>query len=594
MMYKRTSLIAALVFISLLLQSQTVSVPYSQFFNDITFPAGWIQQHESGIPYDDWYVSDLNAAGGLPNEMHATWIYGFGTSRLVTPPIATDGISELVLSFRHLMSDYAVGTEFLVQSSANGTSWTDENWLVFSGSGTLGPEQVTTTITHNLGSTTYLAFAIRGDHYQFDGWDVDDVEITIPFNVPVCTSPVFPQDNAGQVPTNADITWTVAPHATDYYFYLGTDNPPSDIVNGVSTLGQTKFSIVNLQPSTQYYWKVIPMNSFGQPDDCDVWSFTTLDPYSLPFTENFSGTTLPYAWIERDSAATKGWYINLNNIAGGIANELRFDYQLSNGISRFISPPIQTAGESVLTMKFKTFFKDYSAGMSIKVQTSTDAIHWTNEDFIYSSGSGNLGPQQIILPLYHNLGSIMYVAFVLEGNLFALEHWYIDDVEITAGGLFPGSVSGSIRYDNTNATLLSNVTVYLQELDGSMIDSSLTGLNGQFQFNDIPQGDYQLSYAYSHNWGGTNSVDALLAMRHFANMAYLSGVRLLAADVNNSGNINSIDALLIMRRFTSIIDSFVTGDWCFDTRLITIPPNGNIVKQIKAVCFGDVNGSFNP
>jgi hypothetical protein len=83
-------------------------------------------------------------------------------------------------------------------------------------------------------------------------------------------------------------------------------------------------------------------------------------------------------------------------------------------------------------------------------------------------------------------------------------------------------------------------------------------------------------------------------MKHFANISTLTGVRLLAADVNNSANINSVDALLIMKRFVMIINSFVTGDWCFDKKEVSIPLNGNVVLPIRAVCYGDVDASLNP
>ncbi|MCX6270105.1 MAG: dockerin type I domain-containing protein [Bacteroidetes bacterium] len=575
-------------------QSLAEPLPYSQYFDGEGFPAGWTQQHDENISIDDWSVSESDLAGGSANEMMATWNFGMGVSRLVTPPLLTGGFNVLMLNFRHFMSDYFFGTEFAIQSSTDGINWTDENWSAFSGSGDLGPELVSTTIVHNLGDTTFIAFTIRGDHFQFWNWYIDEVEIGELTTPPGCTTAVLPLNNEDSVPTNYELKWDIAPGATNYFVFVGTDNPPTNVLNGYSTNSNTFLTVYNLKCDTQYYWKVVPSNPYGQPAECPVWSFTTLSPFPLPFIEHLDHLNMPFAWIEMDSAVTKGWHIYQGNFAGGSPNELELDFKPGYGTSRLISPPIQTAGQFVLTLSFKILFGDDSAGMSVRVQTSADAIHWTDEDFVYNSGNGNFGPAMVTLPLSNNLGGVFYIAFVAEGNLHSFNYWIIDDIEVAPGGSFPGTISGSINYDNNAHTPLINLTVYLNDVNGIVTDSTLTNTNGEFLFTNVLQGNYYFTYRYNHVWGGGNAIDALLIMKHFALMTHLSGVKVLAADVNNSGTINSVDALLTMRRFVLLITSFASGDWCFDTRDITLPPNGSVIKQIKSVCYGDVDGSFTP
>jgi hypothetical protein len=154
-----------------------VVLPYSQSFNATTFPAFWSQTFEGGVTSNRWGISPTNVAGGTANEIFATWVEQIGVSRLIIGPINTSGITNLGLSFRQFFDDYAAGVTYKIQSSVNGTTWTDEAFNFASGNGDAGPELVYTNIANNVGSTTYIAWVLDGDHYQFDFWVLDDVSI---------------------------------------------------------------------------------------------------------------------------------------------------------------------------------------------------------------------------------------------------------------------------------------------------------------------------------------------------------------------------------------------------------------------------------
>jgi hypothetical protein len=95
-------------------------------------------------------------------------------------------------------------------------------------------------------------------------------------------------------------------------------------------------------------------------------------------------------------------------------------------------------------------------------------------------------------------------------------------------------------------------------------------------------------------WGGGNSTDALLILKHFVHMITLTGLYAEAGDVDNSGGINSLDALLTARRFIGSITSFAAGDWVFENPTISVPIPGTYTQNVGALCTGDVNGSFTP
>ncbi|MCK4980100.1 MAG: choice-of-anchor J domain-containing protein, partial [Candidatus Delongbacteria bacterium] len=156
------------------------TLPFTEDFNASTsLPTDWTQQNSSGVT-DRWSVSVTTNAGGTTNEMKCVYQQiNPGTTRLVTPLLDTDGCSSLDLSFKYLLDDYAVGATLLIQSSSDGTNWTNEAWSLATASNNLvGPGTINTTVTNNVGSGTYVAFVITGDLYQFDNWYVDDISIT--------------------------------------------------------------------------------------------------------------------------------------------------------------------------------------------------------------------------------------------------------------------------------------------------------------------------------------------------------------------------------------------------------------------------------
>ncbi len=94
---------------------------------------------------------------------------------------------------------------------------------------------------------------------------------------PVCTTPVSPVDGETNVSINGDLSWNSVGDADGYVLYLGTDNPPTNMVNGVDLGNVTTYDPGTLGYLTDYYWQVVPYNAYGSATGCPVWSFTTQD-----------------------------------------------------------------------------------------------------------------------------------------------------------------------------------------------------------------------------------------------------------------------------------------------------------------------------
>jgi len=169
--------------------------------------------------------------------------------------------------------------------------------------------------------------------------------------------------------------------------------------------------------------------------------------------------------------------------------------------------------------------------------------------------------------------------------------WATDEVTVS---VYTNIISGHINYDNAASTPMNNVTVDLVTVPGAIVvQTTVTDPMGYFEFGPQENGDYQFICSCAKPWGGVNSTDALLIMEHFVGSMPLTGIRLIAADVNASGFVNAGDALFAAQRFAYVITSFPAGDWAF-TNSTGYLFEADIHVDELALCFGDVNGSFVP
>lgn len=155
------------------------------------------------------------------------------------------------------------------------------------------------------------------------------------------------------------------------------------------------------------------------------------------------------------------------------------------------------------------------------------------------------------------------------------------------------SLSGVVQYDNDILSPMSNTTVNLKS-GNTLIATTTTNASGMYSFSGIANGTYTLTGSSTKPWGGVNSTDALLIAKHFVGTNLLTGLPLLAADVDHSSYVNASDALWVMKRYVQIVTYFPAGDWVFGSHLVTLTGSGIFTDNLKALSFGDVNRSFIP
>jgi hypothetical protein len=181
------------------------------------------------------------------------------------------------------------------------------------------------------------------------------------------------------------------------------------------------------------------------------------DPF-MDLSESFTYFSLPSCWQQTFSGelTSNRWTLSETNNSGGQPNEIRSDWTTGLGISRLISPPINASGLGTLTLSFKTFLDDWGTGATLKIQSSSDLTNWTDEGWSYPTGSGNIPSGTIItVPITHNLTGNTYIAWVIDGDHYQYDNWFVDDVSLAPVSSFDLNVflQGPFNGTDMNADL---------------------------------------------------------------------------------------------------------------------------------------------
>ncbi len=298
---------------------------------------------------------------------------------------------------------------------------------------------------------------------------------------------------------------------------------------------------------------------FAQADAQAPWTWTSI-------TANSGSVILPYANTPtfNDEAIAVGDWIGgfgTNNqfCVGAVLWEVNQPPQLANGLTVW--------GDDDQT----TVVDGLTAGEIIqyKLWRQADGLEYTAGAVTYAEGSSNT-----------------------TGEYTTNGIWVIGSMTFVGGY----SISGTITYANTASTPMTNTNVAL--ISGELVVAeTTTDATGAYTFEGVAAGSYTIAASTDKAWGGSNNTDAIMVRRHI--IAYqgfqLNAIQQKAADVQNNNVINNTDAILIGRRVVGgVITAWTLPDWVFEKPNVDIN-NANVTDvNIKALCGGDVNGSYTP
>lgn len=158
--------------------------------------------------------------------------------------------------------------------------------------GTSSPAPFATTVTDSqysitLSEDTQYYWKIEAVN-EFGTVSSSQWTFTTPGTPPSSFSLLQPPNGSTDQPINLLLTWEASENAVSYDVYFGMDsNPP--LRTNTSSL---QYNPGTLNPGTNYYWKIIAKNSFGEAAS-DVWSFQTegLIPEAFGLTSPSNGTS---------------------------------------------------------------------------------------------------------------------------------------------------------------------------------------------------------------------------------------------------------------------------------------------------------------
>ena len=174
-------------------------------------------------------------------------------------------------------------------------------------------------------------------------------------------------------------------------------------------------------------------------------------------------------------------------------------------------------------------------------------------------------------------------------------------------------ISGYAKYENNPHTPLNGLKITLRKNGIVQGTPVVTPANGYYEFTGLVNGTYNIQVSSAdpsgnwQTWGGVNNTDYLLTAKHAAGTSLLSDtppvIRVAASVKLPLTLINTVDADAIKKASTFGWGNPVYFDipkWVFsgvdqagriDTFALAC---ANVTRDIRALCAGDVNGSYVP
>ncbi|OFY05371.1 MAG: hypothetical protein A2W94_07435 [Bacteroidetes bacterium GWE2_42_42] len=244
-----------------------------------TFSAFTSPTLTAGSTYYFWITADIASGAGNGNTIAINAIAtGNLTSTSTKAGSTTAGGTQTIIAAPTTATNSS--TQSICGGSATlaGNSPTIGNgtWSVFSGPSTLSTQFANTSVYN----TTFTPTG--GDGNYVVRWTISnscsstsaDATVTVSSVAPSCATQTSPANGAtGQLVPGVTLTWNAVSGASGYDVFLqaGT-NPPTTLES--SNQAGTSYSTGPLNPSTTYYWYVVPRNICGAASGCSASAFS--------------------------------------------------------------------------------------------------------------------------------------------------------------------------------------------------------------------------------------------------------------------------------------------------------------------------------
>ncbi|MHC1706022.1 MAG: choice-of-anchor J domain-containing protein [Bacteroidales bacterium] len=326
--------------------------------------------------------------------------------------------------------------------------------------------------------------------------------------------------------------------------------------------------------------------------------------------EGFQATVFPPGnWLLNDIGTTgKTWTrtTSCGGFGGSTASARIPFYSMTNigEVDELSLPPADLSIPAGAQLVFNVAYAQYNSSYidKLKVMVSADCgITWTT---VYEKQGSELATAPVTTSSFIPAASqwrsdtvdlssftgqprvfIKFMAINGYGN-----NLYIDDVRIKH---LYCRIQGLVTYKNSLSSPITNAVVGLYQ-NNQLVQSVSTNSSGYYQIDHVIPGNYQLKPMINVEWGGGNSVDALKILKHFTGVNVLSGLNAIAGNPDGNNLVNATDALWVSRRFVQLVVSAAVGDLVTEKPVISVSGLAPFIVNIRALCTGDVDGSYIP
>lgn len=384
---------------------------------------------------NDSIIREINAAGNLPLRVTVCWTDPAGNVLEPawndrTPSLVHDLDLKLIGPDGELYFPYRLDPDNpTAPPSTDGKNFVDNTEQVFIAEPLAGTYTIVINHDGELTSDQVFSLIVSGmNEYQ---------------GVPFCSEELTePVNGSDENLLNLSIRWEQAAFAVEYLVYFGTDGEgiqtPGNIFNGVEMTDN--FFVAELEPNSTYFLKVVPVNTFGANEECEIiWSFSTVAAISeFPYlvdVEDVATPDLPELWQQLQYSSAKWVSTNLISFEGakGMGCFNSGGMILTDLDNWLISPPImvEAGKEYNISFYYRAFLPGTTEQISLLWGNSVDSSAFTVQLLELSGFDGAsdwLFAETLLIPETTTFGYLAWHAESIAGygvfiDRIALEDW---------------------------------------------------------------------------------------------------------------------------------------------------------------------------
>ncbi|MCK5839148.1 MAG: T9SS type A sorting domain-containing protein, partial [Bacteroidales bacterium] len=234
----------------------------------------------------------------------------------------------------------------------------------------------------------------------------------------------YPTSTQGPVPANhlkmvspySSLHWEKGIGGTpDYYrVYLGTDNPPTNMINGVITSDTSIIPEAIFDYNQTYYWKVDAINDHGEAEG-DIWEFTAIRPPDETF-ENSNPSDFGFG--------SRNFWTFDGDAPWEIDNSISF-----NGSYSLKSGTIQNQQYSSISFESNNTHEDFVAfGYKVSSEEGKDKLQFLIDGLIMGEWSGEIDWTMESFPIPSGSHKLEWKYIKDELNYDGSDCVWIDDI----------------------------------------------------------------------------------------------------------------------------------------------------------------------